>query len=162
MEDFYYTGTTQHARKITLLKKLKAKLVCLNNKHHKKMILDIGDQDRMTGENPSLHHIIGARKRQHRRMIQQIRDEQEATHTTTTTIIQAFATHFCKKFQPIHIDEDNTRQLLNCEFKEVANEVNMNLDQPVSMTELWTAPGKGKPHKAPGPDGIGTEFYKRT
>ena len=28
------------------------------------------------------------------------------------------------------------------------------------MNELWTAIARGKPHKAPGHDGIGLEFYK--
>ena len=166
MEYLYYTaiydvlqGTYQHAQKITALKKLKAKLARLNNKHRKKIMVDIVDRDTMKGENSSLHHIIRARKRQHRRMVQQIRDEQGVTHTSTMTIIRAFATHFCNKFQPIHIDKDSTLQLLNCELKEFTNEVNMKLDQPITMTELWTATAKGKPHKAPGQDGIGTEFY---
>jgi len=105
MEEFYYKaiydvlqGTAQHAHKTTMLKKLKTKLICLNNKHRQRMMVGIGDQDRMKGENPSLHQIIKARKRQRRRMIQQIRDEQGMTHTTTMAIIKAFAKHFLTNF----------------------------------------------------------------
>jgi len=167
MEVFYYKaiydvlqGTAQQAQKIRMLKKLKTKLICLNNKHRQKMMVDIGDQDRMKGENPSLHQIIKARKRQNRRMIQQITDEQGMTHTTTMAIIQDFAKHFCNKFQPIQIDEDSARQLLNCDLKEVTNETNTSLEQPITMNELWIAIAKGKQHKAAGHDGIGLEFYK--
>jgi len=34
------------------------------------------------------------------------------------------------------------------------------LEEPINTNELWSAITKGKPHKAPGHDGIGIEFYK--
>ena len=82
-------------------------------------------------------------------------------HTTTMAIIKAFANHFCNKFQSIQIDEDSARQLLNCDLKEVTNETNTSLEQPITMNELWITIVKGKPHKAPGHDGIGLQFCKR-
>jgi hypothetical protein len=44
--------------------------------------------------------------------------------------------------------------------KTLPNAVNTTLDAPVSIEELYLAVKSGKPHKAPGGDGICQEFYK--
>jgi len=38
--------------------------------------------------------------------------------------------------------------------------MNTTLEEPITMSELWNAITKGKPHKAPSHDGIGVEFFK--
>ena len=167
MEEFYYKAINdvlhepiQHAQTTTMLKKLKAKLIGLNSKHHQKLLIDTEEQDRLQGENPSLCHIIKCRKRKHKRTIQQIRDENGTTHTTTRAIIRAVTVHFSTKFQPLQIYADSVRRALNCDLKETFNMMNTTPEEPLTMSELWNAITKGKPHKAPGHDGIGLEFYK--
>jgi len=81
-------------------------------------------------------------------------------HTATMEIMRALPAHFSTKFQPLHIDEDSLRRTLNCDLKETSNMMNTTLEEPITMSELWNAITKGKPHQAPGDDGIGVEFYK--
>jgi len=38
--------------------------------------------------------------------------------------------------------------------------MNSTLTEHIAADELWKAISQGKPHKAPGPDGIGLEFYR--
>ena len=167
MEDFYYKALyevllepIQHAQKMTMLKKLKAKLIRLNSTHRQKMMIDTEEQNRLPVENPSLYHFIKSRKRKHKRTIQQIRDEHGTTHTTTMAIMRALTAHFSTKFQPLQIAEESVRQTLNCDLKEITNLMNTTLEEPMTMNELWSTIIKGKPHKSPGHDGIGLEFYR--
>lgn len=126
------------------------------------MMLDTDDQDRLPKKNASLYHIIKSRKRKHKRTIRQIRDEHGTTHTTTITIMRTLTAHFSTKYQLIQIDDESLRQLLKRDLKETTNVMNTTttLEEPINTNELWSAITKGKPHKAPGHDGIGIEFYK--
>jgi hypothetical protein len=50
----------------------------------------------------------------------------------------------------------------NALHKTLPNIANMSLDAPVTIEELHITIKSGKPHKAPGGDGIRQEFYKLT
>jgi len=67
----------------------------------------------MIGENPSLHHLIKARKHQASRTIKKISDDQYITYTESFDIMNVFTIHFRKKFSPIHMDGESARLLLN-------------------------------------------------
>ena len=74
MENFYYSAiysalqdTTPQTTQAVGLKELKAKIMRLNSKHHLGMFIDNGEQKRVTGEEPSLHHLLKIRKRQAQR-----------------------------------------------------------------------------------------------
>jgi len=167
MENFLYEAIydilqkpMQHKQKITALKRLKAKIVRLNNISRQKLMTDTGDEDKILGETPFLHHIMKTRKCQESRTIKQICDEHGTTHATSMAIIKAFTIQFRAKFQPIRINEENVKQLLDWVPQTESYEMNTALEDPISMNELWHAISKGKSHKAPGQDGIGLEFYK--
>jgi len=123
-------------------------------------MMESGDEYRTTRKTPPLHHIIRTRKRQERRTVKQIRDDQGTTHTTSMTIIKAFTMYFRTKFQPIRIDEHNAKQMMECVTQTEPSVMCTALEAPITMEELRHAISKGKSHKAPGPDGIGLEFYK--
>ena len=60
--DFYYSAicsvlqdTSPQTTQAVALKRLKAKIVRLNSKHHLGMFIDNGEQDRITGEETSLY-----------------------------------------------------------------------------------------------------------
>ena len=97
MENFFYEATydvlqepIQHNQKITVLKTLKAKIARLNNISRQKLMIDAGDEDRILGETPSLHHTIKARKRQESRKITQICDDHGTIQTTSRAITKTF------------------------------------------------------------------------
>jgi hypothetical protein len=49
--------------KYQILKKYKAKIVCLNAKKEEKLMLDMENHDKIEDEEPSLFHILKKRKR---------------------------------------------------------------------------------------------------
>ena len=82
MENFYYSAiysvlqdTTPHiTQAVALKKKLRAKIIRLKSKHHLGMFIDSGEQDRITGEEPSLHHLLKTRKREAQRTVHRVYD----------------------------------------------------------------------------------------
>ena len=145
---------------MSTLKKLKAKIVRLNSTCRQKLTIDTGEQDKMSGEDPSLHHLSKTRKRQASRTIRQIYEDQGITHTESMDIMKVFTMYFRKNFCPIRMDEGNARVLKNCELRTVKHEMNNVLQESISLDELRNAISKGKPHKTPGHDGRGLRFYK--
>ena len=70
MENFYYAviydvlqGNDPQIVKTQTMRKLKAKIIRMNSIYSQRRLVDIGDQDRLQGEEPSLHRLIKARKR---------------------------------------------------------------------------------------------------
>jgi len=126
LENVYYSAIydaiqepIQHTQKMTTLKMLKAKLIRLNSTHRQKLTLDTGEQDKMIDENPSLHHLIKARKRQASRTIKKISDDQGITSTESFDIMKVFTIHFRKKFSPILMDGQSSSLLMNCELRKI-------------------------------------------
>lgn len=82
LENVYYAAIydviqepIQYTQKMSALKKLKAKIVRLNSTFRQQLMVDTGGQDNMSGEDPSLHHLIKTRKRQASRTIREICDD---------------------------------------------------------------------------------------
>jgi len=101
MEEFYYPAIYDvlqipepRTDKMLKLKKLKSKIVRLNSTYRQRVMIDTEEHDQIAGEYPSLHHLLKSRKRQEHHLIRQIVDENEETHTTSVSILRAFATHF--------------------------------------------------------------------
>jgi hypothetical protein len=123
-------------------------------------MLNTAEQDRVEGEPPSLHHLIKNRKRQENRMINKTRDDNSLMHGSSTAILKAFTTQFQKAFQLTDVQEDSMDKVLQRGIRSISHEMNSSLTEPITVDELWKAVSQGKPHKAPGVDGIGLEFYR--
>jgi hypothetical protein len=67
-------NTDLHAKKATNLNKLKAKVITLHSAQRMGALIDTGEQDRMLGEEPSLHHLLKGRKCQEQPTVNQIYD----------------------------------------------------------------------------------------
>jgi len=167
MEEFYYSAIYDvlqvpepHADKMLKLQKLKAKIVRLNSPYRQRVMIDTEEHDQIAGEYPSLHHLLKSQKRQEHRLIRQIVDENEETHTTPASILQAFATHFQQTLQPIESKEQSVNHPTESGLRTIISGMREALTQPISIEELWKAVSQGKHHKAPGIDGISLEFYK--
>ena len=93
-------------------------------------------------------------------MISTIRDDNGVTQGTSPAILKAFTTHFQKTFQSIDIQEDCMEKVLQSGIWPIPPAMNSTLTKPITVDELWKAISQGKPHKAPGADGIGLEFYR--
>ena len=149
-----------HAVKAIKLKNLKAKFIRLNNSYRQRLWLDTTEQDRIDGETPLLHHLIKTRKLQANRLIDHTVDDNNETQNTSISKLRAFSMHFHRVYRPIMINNLSVRQLTRCGLRLVSPEVCLSLTDPITQEELWKAISKGKPHKAPGSDGICLKFYK--
>jgi len=143
MENFYYTAIydvlqepDQHRSKTLAMRRLKAKITRLNSIHHQRLLVDTGEQDRIMGEEPSLHHLLKTRKRQASRLIKQIYEDTSTLQTSSTSIMKVFSTSFHAKFQPIQIDERSVSQLADCGIQTVTSEMNAALKEPIFLEEL--------------------------
>ena len=112
MENLHYTAIydvlqepDQHTSKTLAMRRLKAKIIRLNSIHCQRLLVDTGEQDRIMGEEPSLHHLLKTRKFQARRLIKQIHDDNGTLQISSMSILKVFSTRFRAKFQPIQIDE---------------------------------------------------------
>ena len=135
------------------LKKLKAKIIKLNSKQ---------EQDRIIGEEPSLHHLLKTRKRQVLRTVHQMYDTDGSQKTSPADILRLFTEHMRPKYDRIQTNKERMRHMMNCGLKTIPLAANIALKEPITMEELFQAIKLGKPNKAPGHDGICLEFIKKT
>ena len=161
MEIFYYSAmysvlqdTTPQRTQAFALKKLKAKIIRLNSKHNLGMFTDNGEQDRITGEEPSLHHLLKIRKRQSQRPVHQVYDTDGSLKTSPADILRVFTDYMRRKYDHIQVNEEIMRHMTNCALETIPSAVNTVLEESKTMEELFQAVKQGKPNKAPGQDGI--------
>ena len=168
MENFYYSAiydairepTTDEVKSVTL-KRLKAKIIRLNSAHKQAIQVDVGERDSLRGQEPSLHHLLQGRKRKTQRTILHAYDKNGNLKTTTVDILRIFTEHMQHKYDSIHTSEESMRRLLECGLRAIPEGANAALEEPITTDELTDAVKQGKPHKAPGRDGICLEFYKK-
>jgi hypothetical protein len=163
MENFYYNvlydilqDEREDGEKAIALKNLKAKMI------YKSMWVDNGTQDRSGEEEPSLHHLIKERKRQVQRTIHMIYDKNGSPQTSSLDILCAFVEHFRTKYDTITASGEYMKRLMDCNMSTIPDTANIALEEPVTMEEIYQAIKTGKPHKAPGYDGICLEFLKKS
>jgi len=96
------------------LRRFKAKIIILNSINRQRLLVDTGEQDRLVGEEPSLHHLLKTRKRQASRLINQIYDDSGILQTSSVSILKVFSTRFHSKYKHIQIDERSVRRLADC------------------------------------------------
>ena len=54
------------------------------------------------------------------------------------------------------------QKMVSCAMPKIPDYANTELDQPITMEELFEAVKKGKQRKSPGQDGICHKFFKQT
>jgi hypothetical protein len=144
------------------LKHFKAKITRLHHAELRRILLDNGEQDVLEGEEPSIYHILKARKRQVASMVTKIVDNNGIEHTIPTTILLTLTEYIRGKYDCINVDDNSFRQSVGHVNSVLSQEANRALEAPVTMEELLHAVKKGKSHKAPGKDGISQDFFKYT
>ena len=105
LENFYYNAIcnklnepTNHETTSITLKHFKAKITRLHHAELRRILLDNGEQDVLEGEEPSIYHILKARKRQVARMVTKIMDNNGIEHTTPTTILRTLTEYMGGKY----------------------------------------------------------------
>ena len=168
MENFDYSAiysilqdTTPQTTQAIALKKLKAKIIRLNRKHHLRMFIDNGEQDRISGEEPSPHHLLKIRKRQAHRTVHQVYDTDGSLKTPPADILRVFTDYMRRKYDHIQVNEERMRHMMNCGLNLIPSAANTTLEESITMEELFQAVKQGKANKAPGQDGICLEFIKK-
>ena len=83
-----------------------------------------------------------------------------ATAENPTDILRTFTEFMRRKYDYIQVDEDCVQRMANTSKKTLLHAANTVLDAPIAMEELRPAVRSGKPHKAPGGDGICQEIFR--
>jgi hypothetical protein len=167
MENFYYSAIYDvlqalgsNNEEALILKRLKAKIIRLNSTHQHAALVDTGDRDRLRGEGMSLHHLLQGRKRQRQPTIQYVGDQDGEAKSTTADILCVFKDYFKHKYDRRPACVESMTRLLSVGIKIIPQGANSALEEPITLDELEKAIRQAKPNKAPGRDGICTEFYK--
>jgi hypothetical protein len=170
LENFYYATiyeiinkTTDNKQTSIALKRIKAQIVRLHNKELQSIFLDNNEQERINEEEPTIYHIIKAKKkRQKARIITHIIDKHGMEQTNTYEILRTFTEYMRNKFEQIPINETSFREIVKQSQSHTTTEENEDLENPITENELLQAIRKGKPNKAPGCDGISQSFFNIT
>jgi hypothetical protein len=149
-----------HATTTITLKKMKAKITRLHSEEQKRLFLNNDGRDGLEGKEPSLCHLLKARKRQETTTIRTLHDGNGVLQTTTANILKNFKDYMLENFSRIHTDSDSLRRLLDNGHNTLPLEAAEAINKPITLGEVKCAVHKRKPNKAPGGDGISHDFYK--
>jgi hypothetical protein len=156
-EDFYYAviydllcADCDAREKMSAMQLLKAKLIRLNGERYKTIMVDVNDQDAFGLEQPTLFHLLKAQKRRHQRTISRLYRDDGPLCVTTNTILMAFQ---------ILTDASETRILVQRLPTRLPGIANAAFETPITPGDVQLAVTQGKKIKAPGTDGLTTEFY---
>jgi hypothetical protein len=147
------------ASKFSSLQRHKAKIIRLHATRKAKILLDIHDQDKMDGEEPSLFHVLKTIKCRSAREIHQVQDLQENIHPTPQGVATTFVAHLSRKYGPITVYIRAMSALMTNISTATPTRYADILECPITTEEIFTALRAGPHHKSPGIDGFGLEFY---
>jgi exonuclease III len=166
MEEFYYTAiyhairSTPNTENLAInIRRLKAKILQLTSQTMRGVILDTSENDYMKGEEITTYQYIKSRKRQQKRQIMKILDEQGNLQTDNEVIMKQFVDFLTKKYSPLPSDTNSFQKMTSCGMEKIPDTENTILENPITMEELKETVKKGKRKKSPGPDGINHEFF---
>ena len=84
---------TPEAEKFLILKRYKAKIVCLHARRNEKLMLDVDVKNKIEDEESTLFHILKRRKRCEGREVRVIQDRKGHIYTRPQDILDTFITH---------------------------------------------------------------------
>jgi hypothetical protein len=152
---------TPYQHKARLLHEKKAKII-LHNIHKRVILMDTVEKDRVQGEEITIHQYIKWRKRRMARTVSYVTDEQGDLQMDKAEILRIFTDHLVQHYGVRTVNVECMHHLLHGGLSVVPFAVNLALDAPIEMEEVWVAIRKGKDNKSPGNDGISNEFFKHT
>jgi hypothetical protein len=107
------------------------------------MFIDSGEQDRITGEEPSLHHLLKILKRQAQRTVHQVYDTDGSLKTSPADILRVFTDYMRPKYEYIQVNEERMRHMMNCGLRTIPSTANTALEESITMEELFQAVKQG-------------------
>jgi hypothetical protein len=110
-------------------------------------------------ERQSLFHLIRGWRRRTQHHVTRIMGEDGITYTTTRDILQVFTAFLRTKLTVKDTDRQEMDILLGSMPASVVVDEQV-FKAPVTEEELWHALKAGKKNKAPGEDGVPTDFYQ--
>lgn len=113
----------------------------LKEKNHPSIITSVPDHDRTTEQSHIYKTVMW-------------------THTTMLNILRTLTTYLREEYTHIPVDSESISELTRHIMNKLRDEANKALGAPISTEELKLAVKTGKPHKAPGRDGISFDYFK--
>ena len=91
-----------------------------------------------------------------------ILDKTGSLQMSSLDIMRVFAEHFKSKYDTMPVSGQCMKRLMDCSLSTVPDAANLVLKEPVTLEGIYQAIKRGKPHNAPGYEGICLEFLKKT
>jgi hypothetical protein len=168
MENYYYEciyeklqQTAHNADTRTVLQKLKAKTVRLHKIRLNQLLIDNNTAERIEGEQPTMYNVLNMRRRRNKRTITALRDQDGITQTTPRGIAPTLVTYMAEKYKQIEVNTENVQKLLREIETDQNNQYNEAPAARFTQGEIEEAIHAGGRKKAPGRDGLSSEFYKQ-
>jgi hypothetical protein len=138
---------------------LKAKIVNLHQGLNQRYFLGMTEGEQQEKE-PTLIHLIRKWKRQKQHHVETVRDKQGNLCTSTAEKLRVFVEHLRQKLADISIDQHAIQDLLDGVNVHLDVATHIGFQQSIMETELHMAVWRGKRNKAPGYDGVPTNFLQ--
>jgi hypothetical protein len=122
--------------------------------------LGAAEQDHCGNEHPTLFHLIKTWKKQLSCHIGTISNGEGNMCSTPAEKLQAFVTHLRHKLTTVNVNPNAIQDLLMEVTVCMARDTQLYFHRPITEDELLVAVRNGKMNKAPGIDGIPTDFYR--
>jgi len=87
------------AEKFLILKRYKAKIVCLHSRRKEKLVLDVDGKGKMEGDELTLFHVLKRGKRREAREIRMIQDRQGNIYNRPHDIMDNFVQYLTQKYR---------------------------------------------------------------
>jgi len=124
-----------------MLKKLNTLIVRLKCKAQQNIFLDTDENHWISGEYPSLQHIIQLRKLQESRMVHNVHHIHGNPHTEK--LLRTFRIH-AEKVWKVQVEDENIRCMVESTCKTLPQAANYALDAPITLEDPYFAVKKGK------------------
>lgn len=113
------------------------------------------------GDKASRLLVLQLKSQSASRYIPQIYDQSNQLTTCPREINAAFKSYYSKLYTSVPPNDSNMDTFLNnIEIPTVDEQTNANLEQPITLGEIYDSIREMNNGKTPGPDGFTSEFYK--
>jgi hypothetical protein len=136
---------------------LKDKIKRLHYGPNKRLILGAVEQEKQNEEQTTLFHLV---KRQQACHVGRVRDGEGNECTSAREMMRTFTEHLRRKVDTIPMDKQAIHDILEGVKLKIATTARTAFQMPITEEELHGAVMNGKKKKAPGYDGICTDFLQ--
>lgn len=142
------------------ISRMKSKLEAIDKERYRGATVRARAEGLLAGERPTKRALSDEMRYAKKNSIVEILWQGQVTRDAEN-ISRAFVEHYASLFSTAYPHAEKFKQVYLKLMPRLEDEVRCQLEEPVTLQEIETAIGDLKVGKAPGPDGLSAEFYKK-